>query len=146
MASEQERNKALVLQLYDEVWNKGNLSYVNVAVAPNFVDHPSRSPFPLPTEGTQAISELATRLRSAMPDLHDQVIQVVAEGDRVSYLGRITGGHTGAFFQIQPSGKRVSITAIHHYRLKDGKIVERCGGYDIAGLMMQMGAVPGGAH
>jgi hypothetical protein len=56
MASEQERNKALVLQLYDEVWNKGNYSFVNVAVASDFVDHPSRSPFPLPTEGTQAIS------------------------------------------------------------------------------------------
>jgi predicted ester cyclase len=71
---------------------------------------------------------------------------VLAEGDRVSYLGRITGTHTGSFFQIAPSGKSVSITAIHHYRIKDGKIVERTGGYDIAGLMMQMGAVPGGAH
>jgi predicted SnoaL-like aldol condensation-catalyzing enzyme len=142
MATEQERNRALVLQLYDEVWNKGNLGFVNSAVSPKFQDHPSQRFYQLPTNGREAITEAVKHFRSAMPDFHDQMIQIVSEGDRVYYLGRITGTQTAPFFQVPASGKKISVTGISGYRLESGMIVECWGVLDVMGLMTQLGMVP----
>lgn len=148
MATEQERNKALVLQLYEEVWNRGNLDFVNAAVAENFQDHPSKRFYSVPNSGRAAISEAAKHFRAALPDFHYQMIQIVSEGDRVYHLGRITGTHAAPFFQVPPSGKPINITGITGYRFENGKIVESWGIMDIAGLMQQMGMVPAapGSH
>jgi len=142
MATEQERNRALVLQLYEEVWNKGNFDFVNVSVAPDFQDHAQKRFYSLPTQGREAISEAAKQFRAAMPDFHDQMIQIVAEGNRVYYLGRVTGTHSGNFFQFPPSGNKISVTGINGFHLENGKIVEAWGIFDVMGLMQQMGIGP----
>jgi steroid delta-isomerase-like uncharacterized protein len=144
MASEQERNKALTLQMYEEVWNKGNLDFINVAVSPDFKDHPPRRFFTVPIRGRESLFEAATAFRQGFPDFHDQMIQIVAERDRVAYLGRITGTHRGHFFQFAPTGNKVNVTGINFFRFQDGKIVERWGIFDVMGMMQQMGIAPSG--
>jgi predicted ester cyclase len=148
MATEQERNKALVLQMYDEVWNKGNIDFVNAAVAPGFKDHPLKRFYQLPTEGRAAISEAASNFRGAITGLNYQMIQVVSENDRVVSVGRVTGTHANNFFQVAPSHKPINVTGFFEYRLENGKIVECWGGFDVMGLMQQMGMIPGapGGH
>lgn len=145
MATEIERrNKALVLQMYEEVWNKGNLDFINVAVSPSFKDHPPTRFFAVPIRGREALYEAATHFRGAMPDFHDQMIQCAAEGDRVFYLGRITGTHTAPFFQFQATGNKINVLGINGFRLEDGVIVERWGIFDVMGMMQQMGVIPTG--
>ncbi len=148
MATEQEKNKALVLQMYEEVWNKGNLDFINFAVSPEFVDHPPKRFFEVPRRGRESLYEAAVAFRGGFPDFHDEMIQIVAEGDKVMYLGRITGTHTGNFFQFTPTGNKVSVLGINDFRLKDGKVVERWGIFDVLGMMRQMGIIPAapGAH
>ncbi len=146
MATEQERNKALVLQMYEEVWNKGNLDFINTAVSPDFRDHPPRRFFDVPIRGREALFEAATHFRGAMPDFHDNMIQIVAERDRVIYLGRITGTQTNDFFQFKATGKTVSVLGINDFRIENGKIVERWGIFDVMGMMMQLGLIPAPAH
>lgn len=149
MATEQERNKALVLQMYEEVWNRGNLDFVRVALSPDFIDHPNQRPFSVPIRGYEAISEAAANFRNAMPDFRETPIRCIAENDRVVYLGRATGTHTGSFFQFPPKGGKVDITGINFYRLANGKIVERWAIFDVLGMMQQMGILPApgaGAH
>ncbi len=143
MAIDLERNKALTLQMYEEVWNKGNLEFIKQVVSPKFVDHPPTRFFEVPRRGREALHEAAVHFRGAMPDFHDQMIKIVAEGDRVIYLGRITGTFTGEFFQFQPTGKQVSVTGINEFRFEDGIIVERWGIFDVMGMMQQMGVIPG---
>ncbi len=142
MATEQDRNKALVLQMYDEVWNKGNIDYINVAVSPEFKDHPPKRFVELPDRGRDALSESAATLRAAVLDYHDQMIQVVVEGDRVCYVGRITGTHTQPFLQMPASGNAINMLGITEYRLQDGKIVERWGILDGVGLIA-LASAPG---
>ncbi len=142
MATEQERNKALVLQMYDEVWNKGNLEFLDEALAPDFRDHPTKRAYDVPDRGRESLVDTIKTLRTAMPDFHDQMIRVVAEGDRVSYLGRMTGTHTGNYLRVPPSNNKVSVTGIFDFRLENGKIVERWGIFDVMGMMQQMGAFP----
>ncbi|MBN8639492.1 MAG: ester cyclase [Anaerolineae bacterium] len=145
MATElEQRNKALVLQTQDEVWNKGNLDFINQAVAPDFIDHPTKRAWDVPAQGRDAMVQAAKALRAAMPDYHSEPIQIVAEDDRVTILARITGTQSGTLFNLPATGKSFSVTEISEFRLANGKIVERWGLVDMVGMMMQLGHVPGG--
>ena len=48
-------------------------------------------------------------LRAAFPDRVDVIERVIADGDRVGLLFRVTGTHTGNFFGIEPTDKRVDV-------------------------------------
>ena len=148
MATEQENNKALVLEMYEEVWNKGHYDYIENVVSPDFIDHPPKRFFTVPDRGREALYEAALAFRSGFPDFHDENIEIVAEGDRVVYLGRITGTHTAKFFQFGPTGNAVNILGINDFRMRDGKIIERWGIFDVLAMMRQMGIIPAapGAH
>jgi predicted ester cyclase len=148
MGATQEKNKALILEMYEEVWNKGNYDFIETAVSPDFLDHPPRRFFTVPDRGRESLFEAATAFRGGFPDFHDTMIQIVAEGDRVVYLGRITGTHKGKFFQFEPSGNKVEVLGINDFRLEGGKVVERWGIFDVLGMMRQMGIIPAapGAH
>ena len=142
VGQEQRSNKELVLRMYDEVWNQGNLQFIDEVVSQDFVDNPPKRFFEVPTRGRESLREAAGAFRGAMPDFHDQMIQCLAEGDRVMYLGRITGTNSGNFFQYPPSGNPVNILGINEFRLANGKIVERWGIFDVLGMMQQMKIVP----
>jgi steroid delta-isomerase-like uncharacterized protein len=144
MAYEQERNKTLALKLYEEVWNKGNLDYIDVAVSPDFVDHPPERFSPRAARGRDSLVETASAFRQAFPDFHDEMVKIVAEGDRVAYFGRFTGTHQGPFFQYAPTGKKINVTGINFLRFEDAKIVERWSIFDVMALMQQLGTMPSG--
>ena len=79
-------------------------------------------------------------LRSAFPDRIDVIEQVIAEGDRVGLLFRVTATHTGNFFGIAPTGRRVDVYEVALLRLVDGQMVEGWFMMDEAELLRQLGA------
>ena len=144
MATEQERNIDLTIQLYEEVWNKGNLDFIDIAVSPDFKDHHPRRFFVLPEGGREALRAAAIAFLGGFPDFHDEMINIVAEGDRVAYLGRITGTHTGPFFEFPATGRKFEVLGINFFRFENGVIVERWGVFDVFRLMQHMGIIPSG--
>lgn len=142
MPTEQERNKTIVLEMYEEVWNKRNLAFIDEAVSADFVDNPPKRFFEVPTRGRESLYEAASGFHKGFADFHDEMIQVVAQGDRVVYLGEITGTHTGDLFGVPASGKPVKVYGINYFRMKDGKIMERWGIFDVMGMMQQIGMIP----
>jgi predicted ester cyclase len=79
-------------------------------------------------------------LRTAFPDRVDVIEEVIAEGDRVGLLFRVTATHTGEFFGIPPSGKRVDVYEIALLRIADGQMVEGWFMMDEVELLRQVGA------
>ena len=63
-------------------------------------------------------------LYAAFPDGRYVNDNIVAEGDQVVTVGRFQGTHTGAFHGMPPTGKRITLTAVHVDRIASGKIVE----------------------
>ena len=51
-------------------------------------------------------------LRDAFPDRVDVMERVIADGDRVGLLFRVTGTHTGHFFGIAPTGRKIDVYEI----------------------------------
>lgn len=135
-----EANKAIVVQLYEEVWNCGNLDLADKLIAPQAVTHdPHLSPFA--PGGPQGLKAAVTMRRRAFPDDHHTIEDLIAEGDKV--VARLThsGTHQGAFFGLPPTGKHISMTSIHIFRFTDGQLVEHWANRDDLGLLQQLGAI-----
>jgi predicted ester cyclase len=80
--------------------------------------------------------------RSALPDFHSTLEDMIAEGDKVAerFTGR--GTHKGEWMGIAPTGKQVTIQGMAIHRITDGKIVENWTNMDMLGVMVQLGVVP----
>lgn len=82
----------------------------------------------------------ALYLRAAFPDRVDVMEQVIADGDRVGLLFRVTATHTGNFFGIPPTGKKIDVYEVALLRVVNGQMVEGWYMMDEAELLRQMGA------
>ncbi len=79
-------------------------------------------------------------LRKALPDRVDVIERVIADRDRVGLLFRVTATHSGGFFGIPPTGKKIDVYEIAMLKLAHGQLVEGWFMMDEAELLRQMGA------
>jgi predicted ester cyclase len=79
-------------------------------------------------------------LRAAIPDRVDVMEEVVAEGDHVGLLFRITGTHQGNLLGIPATGRKIDVHEAAIFRIANGKIAEGWFMADEAGLLKQLGA------
>ena len=121
-----EENKARVRGYFEETMSKGNMAYVD-----KIADG----------EMAESLKRGAANLRSAFREVHDEVQDQMADGEKV--VTRFAGGgiHKGVFMGIAPTGKPVSWTGISIDRFEAGKIVERWTQIDTLGVLQQIGAV-----
>ena len=135
-----EQNKALVRQLVEELFNRGNMSRADELLAPDFVEREELPPgIPRDREG---VKQLTTMLRSAFPDFKATIDDIIAEGDKVVVRSTWSGTHKGEFMGIPPTGKRVSFGVFDIVRIAGGKVVEHWGQMDNMRMMQQLGVIP----
>ncbi len=135
-----EENKAVVRRFIEEVWNSGNLDAIDELIAENHVDHdPAQAGGPGGRQGVRAFIEM---YRSAYPDTHLELGELIAEGDLVAGTWTATGTHQGELMGIAPTGRSVSVTGIGIDRVSGGQIVESWANYDALGMLAQLGAIP----
>jgi steroid delta-isomerase-like uncharacterized protein len=98
-----------------------------------------RSPVPLGVIGSEAMKVIFGTLHRAFPDLHVQIEDLIAEGDKVVSRNTVTGTHQGEYMGLQPTGKSVTYNEIFIFRLAHGRIVETWGVVDVLAQMRQLG-------
>jgi predicted ester cyclase len=135
-----EENKALFLRTYEELLNAGDLSVADELVAPEFVNHEAP---PGRDRGPESMRGLAAMLRTAFPDLHFEIEDLVAEGDLVAGRLTMSGTHEGPLMGTPPTGRPVRQDHMHFVRFEGGKAVEHWGVRDDLGMMRQLGLAPG---
>src|SRR5919197_4201328 len=125
MADDLQANKALVRRLYEEGFNHGNLDVVDELVSPDVVTH---DPIILdaPT-GPDSIRGGIEMIRKAFPDFHVEVLDLVAEGDKVASFVRMSGTNTGDYRRGGATNKRGSMRAFLLWRVVDGRLAENWG-------------------
>lgn len=131
-----EANKAVIRRFIDEIINKGELDKTEQYVASDYIEH---NPMPDQPPGSEGFKQLMAMFRSAFPDLHISIDDIIAEGDKVVVRARNSGTHHGEFMGIAPTGKRYEMQEIHIIRLSGGKMVEHWGLEDNMGMMQQLG-------
>jgi steroid delta-isomerase-like uncharacterized protein len=134
-----EENKTIVRRVFDEVINKGDLNVVDEVIASDYV---YRSPGSPELRGPEGFKQLIMMYRSAFPDLHLDVDELIAEGNTVVSRWTGRGTHEGEFMGIPPTGKQVSVTGVVISRFAGGKAVEDWELIDALTMLQQLGAIP----
>jgi predicted ester cyclase len=134
-----DENKALFRRTYEELLNVGDLSVADQLVASEFINHEAP---PGRDRGPESMRGLAVMLRTAFPDLHFEIEQLVAEGEVVAGRLTMSGTHEGPLMGTPPTGRSVRQEHMHFVRFEDGKAVEHWGVRDDLGMLQQLGLVP----
>ena len=120
-----EANKTVVRRLIDEVLNGGNLELIDELYAPELAEGAKR---------------WITPFRASFPDVHMEIVELIAEGDKV--VGRFTcsATHLGHWLGYAPTGHRFErVDEVSIFRLRDGRIVQVWSLEDTLGRLRQLG-------
>ena len=135
----EQDNTEIVARFIEEFKNKANHDIVDELLAPDFVHHLTDPRLP---PGREAIKLLGQSIVAGFPDVHATVEELLADGDFVVERTSARATNTGEFNGIPATGKQVTWTETHIYRLKDGKIAEQWSEIDLLALLTQLGAIP----
>jgi steroid delta-isomerase-like uncharacterized protein len=130
-----DRNKTLVIRFVDSLINQRNSAAIDEFLAPDFIDHNAPPEQPRGAEGVKRVLE---HVMTVLADLRSEVIDVIAEGDKVVLHHKSQARHVGNFMGFPATGKILTWHTISIYRIRAGKIAERWGLIDHANLLRQM--------
>ena len=140
--SDLEESKAIALRLI-EVFNGRQLDLLEDVLHPEFRGR-GVSPFApdKPEVGPGARRKLYEMFLQAIPDARGEVLDVVAEGDKVVLIDRFGGTHRGEFLGRPGTGDHIEWIAMHIYTIRDGKVLEDAYMRDELAIMRQLGLEP----
>ncbi len=138
-----EANKRMIQEFMERAFNQGDLAAVDEHLATTAVDYQE----PEGTNFCTHLKQVITGLRTAFPDLHFQIHDLLAEGDMVAFRSTMTGTHLGPLQvgpgpQAPPTGRPISVTHMHFVRIVDGKGADLWHLWDTQGMMRQIGKFP----
>jgi steroid delta-isomerase-like uncharacterized protein len=136
-------NVAVVRSLFD-AFNDGDLARAATTVTDDFqlIDLAAGQTF----RGPDGCREWLETFRTALPDVRTELLNLMADGDRVASEHTGRGTHNGPF--ITPAGtipatnRKVELRIGEFYELREGKIAKLCAYYDSATLLRQLGLLP----
>ena len=134
-----EANRRLARRMIEEVLNANDETARKEVVHPDFYDPTNPPGMRRGPKGNRQIVEFFHR---SFPDVRWEVLDMIAEDDRVAMRLVMTGTHRGEFFGIPPTDRRVQVEGIHLLRIRDGKVIEHQGVNDDLGFMHQLGVLP----
>src|SRR5437667_9769883 len=103
-------NKAIIRQLYEEVWNKRRLELVDEIISPSHALHDPNATGS--AVGPEAYKRLVTRFVTAFPDLRFVIEDFFGENEKLAVAWTISGTHKGEFMGIPATNKKVSVDGI----------------------------------
>ena len=133
-------NRHLVQRLFNDLFNKGNLAVADEIIAANHINHDPATPDL--GKGPDGEKQLVTLYRTAFPDLHFTIDQIIDADDFVTTRYTATGTHKAELRGVAATNKTVKVEGMAVYRVSRGRIAESWVNWDALGLMRQLGQVP----
>lgn len=143
------RNKEIASRVFEECFNLGNVDILPQLVAVETRDHQH----PDEPDFVEHLRAVIVAMRTAFPDLHFTITQMIGEGDWVAVHSVMTGTHLGPLQtplipaggppSIPPTGRAIRVPHMHMIRSADGKGVELLHLMDTFAMMKQLGLLPG---
>jgi len=132
-----EENKRIVREFIEAAFNKHQPDKAGEYMTPDIKWHGGT----LGTvEGRDNFVGLIGAIVTALPDLRNVELDIIAERDIVSVRAVVDGTHSGDLLGIPASGKHVKWDAIDNYRVLDGKIAEEWAADDLLAFIYGVGA------
>ena len=120
-----EQNKLLVRRLVEEAVNPGN---------PDVLDEVATGEFAV------AARSWVGPFRGSFPDFTMEIVDLVADSERVAAHFRCSGTHLGEWMGHPPTGRRFEdVDEIYIFRVRGGKLADGFGVEDNIRRMRQLG-------
>ena len=121
-----DHNRDVARTALEDVCARGDMDLASKCYAEDFTDHVGG----LEYEGLDGVRRSTALYRALFDDLRFEVVDQVAEGDRVASRFVLSGVNRG---------RRVRLWGIVISRLRDGRIVEDWASFDGVELLRQLG-------
>lgn len=131
--------KTVVRRFVDEYQTGADERAFAELLHPDVLDH-SRPPGIAP--GAAGVRQQFDGFRAAFDGFRAEILDQIAEGDKVVTRKVFRGRHSASFNGVEPTGAEVEIHVIDIVRVQDGRIVEHWNCVDRLGLLAQLGALP----
>ena len=123
-----EANKLLVRRLVHEAVAERNLDVLDQLAAGEFAAVAKRWVVPF---------------QSAFPDFEMEIVDLIAEGDKVVARFKCSGTHRGEWLGVPATGRRFeNVDEIYIFGVQDGKLVSALGVEDNLTRLRQLGMLP----
>jgi predicted ester cyclase len=120
-----EQNKLLIQRLVEEAANQGHLDVLAEVADGEFA---------------QAARQWVGPFREAFPDFSMEIVDLVAEEEKVAAHFRCSGTHLGEWMGRPPSGRRFQdVDEIYIFRVRNGKLTGATGVEDNLSRIRQLG-------
>ncbi len=133
-----QAHKDLVSRFSNQFKNEGRHGVVEELMSPDFVHHFKDPNLP---PGRAGLAALGAAVSGAFPDVKVEIQDLLADGDRVVERCVATATHSGPFNGVPATGRSVTWTETHIYRVRDGRIAELWPEVDMLSILMQIGAM-----
>ncbi len=130
-----EASKAIVRRYYEGLWNAWDISLADELLAADLI---FRGSLGVTASGREGFLDYLSLVRTAFPDFHNTIEELIGEGDKV--VARLTyqGTHRGQLRDIAPTGRRITYAGVGIFWIVDGKIAEAWVLGDLHGLLEQL--------
>ena len=121
-------NKQLVRRLVDEAVGNHNLKVFDELAAGPFAEIAKRSVEPF---------------GGAFPDFTMEIVELIAEGDKVVAHFRCSGTHLGEWLGVAPTSRRFEkVDEVYIFTIREGRLVSALGVEDNLSRLSQLGIFP----
>jgi len=134
-----EANIKMYSHVWDEIINKGKLDMFNDS---NFTKDVVMHASPSDVVGIDSARAYYANYLIGFSNISFTIKDVFGQGDKLVKHWNFTGTHTGVFFGIPATGKKVSIDGVTLVRMSNGKIAEERDFFDNLDFMTQLGLMP----
>jgi steroid delta-isomerase-like uncharacterized protein len=140
-------NAHSLAEFIDAVWNRGDVDAVDRFLADEYTIHSDPGD---PWDGkvlTRAgFKERLIASRAPFPDLRFDLVEVIAEDDRVAIAWNMRGTQTGRLGQLPPTGRPIDAPGMTVYYFRDGRITGHRQIVDRLSVVRQLGLAGAGAE
>ena len=126
-----------VNRLWIEAFNAQDWTAERAFRSDDFRAHMSGSPAALDND---AWSGFMHEFTTAFPDAHITIQSCIGETDRTATTWTLAGTHRAPFSGIPATGRKIQFAGIEFNRFADGRIAEHYAQFDLAWLLVQLGA------
>lgn len=95
-------------------------------------------PIPMEAAGAQVFKDVFGALYRAFPDLHIEVEDIIAEGEKVVIRNTVTGTHESDYMGVAPTGRTITWREIFICRFAGSRVVETWGIVDLMWQLSQL--------
>ena len=111
-------NKTVITSFVEEVINQGQLQRADDLVAVDFLE---LDPLPGQQQGCEGLKQVIGAFRTAFPDIHWVIEEMIGEGEKVFSRFTWHGTHRGEFFGVPATGKQIKVKGMVVDRVVAGK-------------------------